>query len=54
MKALFMTLTAPLWLPLLFTAASASIAIGITMVVMGAALRSGRDKDPWDVPSEHS
>lgn len=49
MKFLFYAATAPLWLPALFLAGSASIAIGMVCVVMSHALKDRNVRDNWDL-----
>lgn len=47
MKLLFMTLTAPLWLPVLFAVGSASIAVGMAVTVFSHALKDRPTSDNW-------
>lgn len=48
MKGLVVFALTPLWLPVLFAAASASLAIGLTMTVMSIALKHRNEPDPWE------
>lgn len=47
MKHVFLALTAPLWLPILYAAGAASLVIGMAMVVMTNVLKDRPARDDW-------